>query len=139
MISEITNNLSNEITLFLNQVYLNYPPINQEKIKELRKLDATLAIFAKLIKIFHTEYTKRIPEMIGFCVAGEYENLGQVIHRFKSTTYNLGASRAVEIAKQIELAIHKESKNELYLKQLIILLEQECAIAHEILVSHLVD
>jgi len=138
MISELEKKDSGEVALILKNVYSNHASIKQEKVKELKKLDPTYAIFAKLLKIFHTEYTNRIPEMIGLCVKKDYNNLSKVIHRFKSTTYNLGASRAVELAKQTELAISKEPKNELKIKRLIILLEHECIVAHELLASNLV-
>ncbi len=106
-----------------------------EKVTELKKLDKTLVVFNKLISIFQNEHTHRIPEMKACCENGDLENLSQIIHRFKSTTYNLGASRAADLATQIEQAIATESPCPLKIMQLITSLEIECITADKVLLT----
>ena len=137
MISEFGNNISNNLSNMLTEIHLNHPSVQIEKVNELRKLDKTLTVFKKLITIFHKELTDRIPEMKAACAQENCSELGRIIHRFKSTTYNLGASRAVELGKQIEHALNKELKSHLEISQLITLLEHECLAAHALLVAYL--
>ena len=137
MISEFGNNISNSISDLLSEIHSNHPTIQMDKVHELKKLDKTLTIFNKLIVIFRKELTERIPEMKTSCDQEDYINLGKIIHRFKSTTYNLGASRAVEVSKQIEHSLNKELKSHLEISQLIALLEHECLAAHALLLTYL--
>lgn len=137
MISEFGNNISNNISDLLTEIHSNHPSVQIEKVTELRKLDKTLTVFKKLITIFHKELAERIPEMKAACNKEDYVELGRIIHRFKSTTYNLGASRAVELGKQIEHALNKELKSHLEISQLITLLDHECHTAHTLLLTHL--
>ncbi len=137
MISEFANTISPEVSEMLNEIHLNNPSIQLEKVAELKNLDKTLTIFTKLITIFHAEYVSLIPEMKVCCDSDDFTTLSRLIHRFKSTTYNLGASRAVELSKQIELALNKKLCSHVQITQLITLLEHECVAAHEKLVSYL--
>ncbi len=134
MISELENNIEREIKSLTKNIHLANPPVKSEKVVELKKLDPSLTVYTKLITIFRTEYTNRIPEMKKHCETRDLENLSRIIHRFKSTTYNLGAARASEFTKEIESAITRKS-GEFYIKQLIGQLERECISAHEHLLT----
>jgi HPt (histidine-containing phosphotransfer) domain-containing protein len=134
MISDLENNIQREITSLTKRIHVSKPSILSEKVVELKTLDPSLDVFTKLITIFRNEYINRIPEMKKHCVNRDNENLSRVIHRFKSTTYNLGAARAVEFTKEIELAITRKTDG-FYIEQLIGQLERECMRAHEVLLT----
>ena len=136
MTSELENNFIIEISDLSSTIESNYPSVRLEKVEELKQLDPSLGILLKLVKIFQNEVSYRIPEMKNFCQCQDYENLSRHIHRFKSTTYNLGASRSAEYAKQIENAIER-SASQLEVKQLINRLETECLKASERLLTFL--
>ncbi len=137
MISEIKNSFNSEPSVIVRDIQLNHPRVKIEKIRELKKLDPTLAIYTKLVNIFEVEVSTRIPEMKNFCHTEDFKNLSCVIHRFKSTTYNLGASRAVELTKALETAILQQAR-QVEMKQLIAVLEEECLDTHEELLTYLV-
>ena len=130
MISELDSSYIFETLEKINDIQLNFPRLKLEKIAELKQLDPTLEVFSKLVHIFSVEVSARIPEMKKFCECHDYENLSRVIHRFKSTTYNLGAARAVEITSHIEKVILR-SGSPIELKQWIESLEVECLEAHQ--------
>lgn len=132
MISELEKNVTFETSEIVCTIQSNYPSVRLEKIEELKRLDPTFEILAKLVKIFHNEVAMRIPEMKSYCQCQDYENLSRLIHRFKSTTYNLGASRSVEFTKQIENAMQR-SASQLEIKQLIAVLEIECLVTCDLL------
>jgi HPt (histidine-containing phosphotransfer) domain-containing protein len=134
MISEIENNIQREITSLTKRIQISNPTIQADKVIELKTLDPSLVVFTKLITIFRNEYTNRIPEMKKHCANRDNENLSRVIHRFKSTTYNLGAARAVEFTKEIESAITRKSDG-FYIEQLIGQLERECISAYDVLLT----
>lgn len=137
MISEFGNNISTDISKLLNEIHANHPSISTEKVSELKKLDKTLTVLSKLIAIFQNEKNQRIPEMKVCCNTSDYDTLSRIIHRFKSTTYNLGAARAVELCKHIEHAMNKELKSHLEISQLISLLDHECDMAYQTLLTYL--
>ena len=125
MISDVENNYTFETLDLLSQIQVNFPRIEFKKIEELKQLDPTLEVFSKLVHIFYVEVSGRIPEMKNYCDSHNYENLSRVIHRFKSTAYNLGASRAVEFMAHIEKVILRAGR-ELEIKLWIMALEKEC-------------
>ncbi len=136
MISELGNNFIFETSVIVRDIQLNFPRIKLEKITELKKLDPTKALFTKLVNIFDVEVSARVPEMKNFCQNKDFANLACSIHRFKSTTYNLGASRAVELTTAIESAmVRAASPTEI--KQLIAVLHEECLETHELLLTFL--
>ena len=125
MNSDVENNYTFETLDVVSKIQLNYARLDFKKIEELKQLDPTLEIFSKLVNIFYVEVSGRIPEMKNYCDNHDYENLSRVIHRFKSTAYNLGASRAVELQANIEKVILRTG-TQLELKQWIMTLEKEC-------------
>lgn len=132
MTSEIGNNFIFETSVIVRDIELNFPRVKLEKIAELKRLDPTLTILTKLVDIFFTETANRVPEMKDFCQKQDFKNLSCVIHRFKSTTYNLGASRAVELISAIETAMLRQA-SQIEIKQLIAVLHEECVETHELL------
>lgn len=125
--------VSFETIYFLRHVKHHFPCIKDDKVKELRDLDSDHTLFPELIDIFHTEFLNRIPEMKAYASAGDYLSLAQVTHRFKSTAYNLGAIRAVEITKKIDHLLNQGPINKFDLEKLITSLEKECISAYQVL------
>lgn len=117
---------------------MNFPRIDHDKIDELKELDPSLALFSQLVGIFKNECTHRIPEMKTYAIRHDYESLGQITHRFRSTAYNLGAVRTAEIAKQIDAAYDKIFVNHIAVEALVEALEIECEAAYQELSVHLV-
>lgn len=139
MISELGNVTAINITDIIKNININFTSVKKEKVDELKKLDRSLGILAKLINIFHNECLNRIPEMKVFCQNYDFENLSRVVHRFKSTTYNLGASRSVEIIKQIEYTVSLGETYQPTTLKLIEELEYECMTVHELLQLNLLQ
>ncbi len=133
MIFELNSKVGGGTNLFLKQLKINFACIKLEKVVELKKLDQNSAIFIKLINIFQIEASKRIPELKTDAQKENYDAIKKTTHRFKSTAYNLGASRAVEIAKQIDFVASKSAVDKRELEQLIVALDQECQEAFKVL------
>lgn len=134
MTSEVGNNFIFETSVIVTDIELNFPRVKLEKIAELKRLDPTLTILTKLVDIFFNETLDRLPEMKNFSITQDFKNLSCVIHRFKSTTYNLGASRAVELIGAIENAILRKAST-IEINQLIAVLHEECVETHEVLLA----
>ncbi len=113
------------------------PVIENEKLTELRNLDPTLVVFSHLVEIFNSECRNRLPEMEKFCSSEDFESLGKVTHRFRSTAYNLGARSSAELTQQIDDVMAKTVINKTEVQKLIVLLNNECIMALKILKASL--
>lgn len=113
----------------LGKIQSDYPRVQVEKIEELTALDPSLKIFSRLVDIYNSEYSARIPEMRIACGAGHLEALLEITHRFKSTAYNLGAARAAELMTAIEKVVREKPQSHHELLIMIAALENECQLA----------
>lgn len=136
MNSEFENNYIFETSVVIQNIQSDFPRVKAEKIAELKRLDPTTVLLAKLVAIFYSEVTGRLPELEAHCRKEEYQKLLSVIHRFKSTTYNLGAIRAVEIANAIEYSVARK-RNHVDIENLISALKKECLDTHKVLLTYL--
>lgn len=122
--------MTSDIPMVREQIVASFPRVKFEKIHELRLLDPTHNVLVRLVQIFYTESKDRIPEMKNYVSSENFDGLAKVIHRFRSTAYNLGADRAAEITKRIDFVIGKNLIDKTELNQLISALEKECEAAH---------
>ena len=128
-------NLENVMTL--EQIMMNFPRLDANKVLDLNTLDPTGKTFTQLVKIFLDEMQARISEMKNYVSSEQYDNLSKVVHRFRSTTYNLGAKRAAEITRRIDFVSVKVLVDKVELNGLVIALENECWLAYQQLLAQL--
>lgn len=129
--------MSDQSLIQIDQILLTFPIVDAVKIETMMSYDPTLDLIKELIEIFNVEMKDKLILIKKEFEIKNYEELGKLSHRIRSTSLNLGTMRLAEIFKRLEYLSAESNPPPSELRLLIQAAEKEYVLASEKLESYL--
>lgn len=121
----------------IDQILLTFPTVDPTKIETMLSYDPSQELFKELVKIFNVEMKDKLILIKKEFEARNFEELGKLAHRIRSTSLNLGTTRLAEIFKRLEYLSAEQNISPTEVQFLIQAAEKEYVFAAEKLNSYL--
>lgn len=129
--------MSDQSSTQIDQILLTFPIVDQTKIDTMMSYDPSQELFKELVKIFNVEMKDKLVLIRKEFEARNFDELGKLAHRIRSTSLNLGTTRLAEIFKRLEYQSVEQNASPSELQFLIQSAEKEYVFAAEKLDSYL--
>jgi len=130
--------MSDQSLVQIDQILLTFPTVDPTKIETMLSYDPSHELIKELVKIFNVEVPDKLTLIKKEFEARNFEELGKLSHRIRSTSLNLGTTRLAEIFKRLEYLSAEQNIPSSEVQFLIQAAEKEYTFAAEKLNSYLV-
>ena len=129
--------MSDQSLVQIDQILLTFPTLDQVKIDTMLSYDPSQELLQELVKIFNVEVPDKLALMNKEFAARNFEELGKLAHRIRSTSLNLGTTRLAEIFKRLEYLSAEQNVSATEVQFLIQSAEKEYVFAADKLKAYL--